>query len=549
MLSIDGAQLYESKKSDVWIYIWILVDLVPDKRYKIRSILPGGVIPGPETPGDLNSFLLPGLAHISALQKEGLPIWDSYSQERAVMCLFVLLVLADAIVMAQVSGSVGHHGRKGCRLLCGFIRQNKPQGPHYYPALLRPAGYQDHKTSSHPDVDINALPVPDPDKYKLDLDFIISSLSKQEYEKCRLHTGIGKPSILSGIPQTLRLPTYFAGDLMHQPLINLAALLLDLWCARPEARNYNRGTEWPWAVLTGDTWVRHGKAVANATIFLPTSFDRAPRNPQEKISSGYKACELLYYIYGLGPGVFFDVLPEEYYSHFCRLVHAIRIIYQQTITRDQLLLAHRFLLQRVLDFELLYCERRPECLHFVRQCVHLLTHLARETHHLGSLCLSSQWTMECVIGYLGSLLWQPSNPFRNLATQTRRVATSNALLTMWPDLERSKTNPRGSMDLGDDYLLLGPKDVSPHPLSHTEQTALGDFFGNLDIDQESVYRWGCLKIPTEQIARSRWKETEWCSDMACMDHNIKVRTSIYFGLFTLHSEYTTVPISWRHPLW
>ena len=79
MLSIDGAQLYESKKSDVWIYIWILVDLVPDKRYKIWNVLPGGIIPGPETPGNLDSFLLPDLAHVSALQKEGLPIWDSYS--------------------------------------------------------------------------------------------------------------------------------------------------------------------------------------------------------------------------------------------------------------------------------------------------------------------------------------------------------------------------------------------------------------------------------------------------------------------------------------
>ena len=35
MLSMDGAQLYQSKKSDCWIYIWILVDLGPNKRYKI----------------------------------------------------------------------------------------------------------------------------------------------------------------------------------------------------------------------------------------------------------------------------------------------------------------------------------------------------------------------------------------------------------------------------------------------------------------------------------------------------------------------------------
>ena len=35
MLSIDGAQLYEHKDLDCWIYIWLLVDLGPDKRYKI----------------------------------------------------------------------------------------------------------------------------------------------------------------------------------------------------------------------------------------------------------------------------------------------------------------------------------------------------------------------------------------------------------------------------------------------------------------------------------------------------------------------------------
>ena len=78
MFSIDGVQLYKSKKSNVWIYIWILLDLAPDKWYKIWNILPGSVIPGPEMPGNLDLFLFPGLAHLSALQKEGLPIWDAH---------------------------------------------------------------------------------------------------------------------------------------------------------------------------------------------------------------------------------------------------------------------------------------------------------------------------------------------------------------------------------------------------------------------------------------------------------------------------------------
>ncbi|KAF9642393.1 hypothetical protein BDM02DRAFT_3077925, partial [Thelephora ganbajun] len=106
----------------------------------------------------------------------------------------------------------------------------------------------------HPDVDINALPIPDPKKYKRDLFYVISSGTGNEFRRHHFDTGIGKPSIFAGIPRTLPLPTCFPGNLMHQPLINLAALLLDLWCAQPAARDYNHSSAWPWAVLTGDVW-------------------------------------------------------------------------------------------------------------------------------------------------------------------------------------------------------------------------------------------------------------------------------------------------------
>jgi len=133
MLSMDGAQLYQHKRSNCWIYIWIILDLAPDERYKIRNILPGGVIPGPNAPGNIESFLFPGLAHLSALQKVGLHIWDAYRQRVILSLLFLLLVLADAVAMAELSGSVGHHGRKGCRLLCGFIGRNRAPSATFFP--------------------------------------------------------------------------------------------------------------------------------------------------------------------------------------------------------------------------------------------------------------------------------------------------------------------------------------------------------------------------------------------------------------------------------
>ncbi|KAI0365276.1 hypothetical protein BV20DRAFT_902498, partial [Pilatotrama ljubarskyi] len=64
MFSIDGAQLYESKASDCWFYVWVLFDLPPDARYKKRYVLPGAVIGGPKKPKNIDSFIFPGLYHV-----------------------------------------------------------------------------------------------------------------------------------------------------------------------------------------------------------------------------------------------------------------------------------------------------------------------------------------------------------------------------------------------------------------------------------------------------------------------------------------------------
>jgi len=68
MLSLNGAQLYEHKASDCWIYIWVIFDHAPHLQYKKKHVLPGGFIPG--KPKIVDSFLFPGLHHVSALQSE-----------------------------------------------------------------------------------------------------------------------------------------------------------------------------------------------------------------------------------------------------------------------------------------------------------------------------------------------------------------------------------------------------------------------------------------------------------------------------------------------
>ena len=53
MISIDGAQIYQDKHSDCWIYIWIVLDLASDLCYNKKHIPPVGFIPSLNNPTNM----------------------------------------------------------------------------------------------------------------------------------------------------------------------------------------------------------------------------------------------------------------------------------------------------------------------------------------------------------------------------------------------------------------------------------------------------------------------------------------------------------------
>ena len=531
MLSIDGAQLYRHKASDCWIYIWLIFDLAPDQRYIKKSVLCGGFIPGPNKPKIVDSYLFPGLHHLAALQQEGLKIWDASQDATYSADIFFALGTADGPAMAHLNGLVGHNGKHGCHLYCPVVGRREPGGKHYYPAILKPLNYN-VEGCCHDDISYASLPPScSQETYIKNLRYLMALSSEKCFKNRRKQTGISKPSIFLGLKHNkmIGVPGCFGSDIMHLAALNLPDLLINLWHGTFDCDQKDDRSTWTWATLKGRTWQDHGRQVAAATPYLPGSFDRPPRNPAEKISSGYKAWEFLLYLYGLGPGLFYGILPDAYYRNYCKLVFGVRIILQYRIRVEDLIKAYPALLEFACEFEVLYYQRRAERLHFVRQSIHAVTHLAPEVLRIGPPICSSQWTMERTIGNLGQEIRQPSNPYANLSQRGLLRSQINALKAMIPDLDPSPpVVPQGGRDLGGGYILLRAKNRVPRAMRDCEKEAFASYLKdtyNLLMDSDwspKVARWARLRLPNGQVARSAWKETLKPLCKVRMARNVKV---------------------------
>ncbi|TBU61730.1 hypothetical protein BD310DRAFT_812862 [Dichomitus squalens] len=283
-----------------------------------------------------------------------------------------------------------------------------------------------------------------------------------------------------------------------------------LTCETPDDKS-----TWDFAIFSDQAlWRTHGQLVADATRCLPGSFDRPPRDPSKKISSGYKAWEFLLYVYGLLPGLLRHVLPAKYYQHFCRLVFGVRIVLQYRFRPTiDLPAAHRSFVLYIEEYERVYYQYRQERLHFVRPSLHSLAHIVPEATRIGPGALHSQWTLENFIGNITREIKQHVTPYANVSEQALRRCQVNALKAMILSLaEPDQAFPQYSETLGDGYVLLPARDSVQRILPPVEARALRDFLGKEGVSLRDpnwaapVRRWARLRLPNGQVARCAWKE-------------------------------------------
>lgn len=206
----------------------------------------------------------------------------------------------------------------------------------------------------------------------------------------------------------------------------------------------------------------------------------------------------------------------------------MRILLQVEISLEELREAHELMSQFSDEYETIYVQRRADRIHFVRASIHTPSHMPPETVRIGPSVIFSQWTMERTIGNLGEEIKQHSNPFSNLAERGLRRCQVNALKSMIPDLEPPDVSlPRGSLDIGNGYILLTAAEVKATQVQDCEAKAIDKYLHSLDPDIDSscyhyVKRWARVRLPNGQIARSRWKEDRMKTNQIRTSRNVKV---------------------------
>ncbi|TFK20916.1 hypothetical protein FA15DRAFT_598878 [Coprinopsis marcescibilis] len=292
---------------------------------------------------------------------------------------------------------------------------------------------------------------------------------------------------------------------MHLLGLNITDLMLSLFMGTM-TRNSSDTDSWPWQVLTGSFWELQGAMVAQSRPFIPGDIAHPPRNPVLKINSGYRTEEFSYYFYGLLPALLYGILPNYLWENLCKLIRGARIMLQRKITKEECDYANQRLIEFVVEFELMYIERKASRIHFARPSIHNLIHLGSETVRLGPLGLLSQFTMERMIGSLTSEMRQHSTPYKNLSERAALRAQVNALLTRMDTVPDTGPPGKKPIDAGGGYFLLYPRDLHTTLLSEKEVAALKKY--NPDTPGTPKAFWvGRLFLPHGQISRSYFQES------------------------------------------
>jgi hypothetical protein len=438
-ISTDGAQLTMKKLSNVWLLIVVLLNLPPEMRYRAKNIIIPLAIPGPSSPGNIESFIYPLFQEL-AIASVGIWTWDAIDSSYFVLRAYLCGVKGDMLGSAKLNGMAGHAARHGDRFSMvegACTGKEKGAKAQYYP--LSPPE-KERFNSDRPDIDLNYLPMRQQSHYWMTINRLLSANNKTERQMIVRETGISRLTLCSASP-AFSHPSFFPLDPFHLFYENCMLHIWDLWVSHSSSDEKIH--------MNKEVASQLGEEIEKAVKTLPSSFCGPIRDPYKKCHSQYKVYEwmalLHWYIIPIAYELNFDRAVLENFGEFANIVETAMTISPKS---DQdLSELHALAGSFLRGFEELYVGGDPMKVSRCRLCIFQLIHVPYHILWHGSIRFGSQATVERAIGEMGRKIRSKKAPFANLATILFERATAKMLTLKYPVLSIPEKEKRQKENL------------------------------------------------------------------------------------------------------
>jgi Transposase family tnp2 len=515
-LSTDGLQLFKVGKYSVWPLLLVNFNLKPDQRVKKHNIFLCGIIPGPNNPKDIHSFLRVMVDELKELAIGIEDVYDAFTKTQFTLRAHLVLVSGDLPAIAKVMGISGHNSYHYCR----FCTLQGVHHGHIYCPLRAPDGYAPEHAFNHDPANLTLRNNP---TYRQIASDTLESETFNPFVPSKPPYGVAQYSTLYEL-DTIDFPRSFPIDVMHLIYENVVPKMFRWWTGEYLKKdNEDEGDEDDELAIPKRTWSQIGQDMEDSRMSIPTSYGRALRNIYTYHGS-FKAEEwsnfLLYYSPVLLHGR--DRLRRDLFEHYCKLIAAIELAIDYDITFEDIDRIKALLVDFVSGYEELYYQYDEQRINACLPTFHLLLHLSESLSNCGPAWVFWQFPCERVCGMLKPMVKSRVFSNRNLSLailykeQFNHLSYATPSWTM-PPHQPNPVLPRYVKDIeGHIYSFLHPR--IHHTLSPQESTHLVRYYANLfqcttaeinlnhDFDEE-IIKWGrCLLTGDVDGVSSEWND-------------------------------------------
>ena len=313
-LSTDGYGIFTRSQASAWPLIIFIYNLPPELRIHAEHILALGVIPGPNKPAQIDSFLIPLQEELYQLA-EGVKAHDIQTKQLFLLHAFLLIIFADFPAIAMLMNMKGVNGISPCRncKIKAIPVPGDTSSTHYVPL-----------TTNLTDLGRNHV------EMMADAKRVDEARNQTAANQIAKETGIKGTPILSTL-DSVAFPQSFPLEIMHVIMENTIPGLVSLWTTDYKGLGEGRESY----RIDSNTWKAIGAEGSAAGSTIPSVY--SPRIPDVSKKGSYLSADMwsfwtLYIAPVLLQGRF---KKPEYYTHFVDLAYLLRLCLQFEISEAE----------------------------------------------------------------------------------------------------------------------------------------------------------------------------------------------------------------------